>query len=113
MDPFASLTVTYGVSMIFSLVLHYVLGTKTNLIGEYHKLNWAPFVLGMVIIGLEVGFIYAYRVGWKVNSAQVVSSSFLAIVLMAVGYFIYKEEITATKIIGMAICLIGLYFINK
>jgi len=30
-----------------------------------------------------------------------------------VGALLYHEAITANKVIGMVICLIGLYFINK
>lgn len=30
-----------------------------------------------------------------------------------VGALLYYEAITANKVIGMVICLIGLYFINK
>lgn len=112
-NPFASLTVTYGVGAISSLILYYMLNTNTNLLKEYTHLNWAPFVLGIVIVGLEVGFIYAYKAGWAVSTASVVQSSFLAIALILVGYLLYKETINSSKIIGILICMVGLYFINK
>ncbi len=65
MNPFASLSVTYLVGALASLVLYFVLGSAGNLIREYGKLNWAPFVLGIVIVGLEVGWIYAYKAGCR------------------------------------------------
>ena len=55
MDPFASLTVTYLVGAAVSGILYFLLGTSTNLLKEYSKLNWAPVVLGVVIVGLEAG----------------------------------------------------------
>ena len=80
---------------------------------EYSHMNWAPIVLGIVIVGLEVGFIYAYKAGWQVSTASIVQSAFLALALLVVGYAVYSEPLTASKIIGMLICLVGLYFINK
>ena len=64
-------------------------------------------------MGLEVGFIYAYKAGWPVNAASLVASAFLAVVLIFVGFLVYKEPITVSKLIGIAICMVGLYFINK
>ena len=59
MNPFASLTITYLVGAIVSVVMYFVLNKDADLLKEYSKANWAPFVLGIVIVGLEVGFLYA------------------------------------------------------
>lgn len=112
MNPLASLTITYAIGMIISLVLYFVLGEDTNLIKEYQKLNWAPFVLGIVIVGLEVGWIYAYKAGWPVSVAQIVQAAFLAVILFFVGYVFYKEPISWNKIVGIIVCLVGLGLIN-
>lgn len=112
-NPFASLTISYVVGAISSVILYYALNKDANLLKEYTHTNWAPFTLGIVIVGLEVGFIYAYKAGWAVSAASITQSSFLAIALIIVGYLLYSEAITANKIIGILICMIGLYFINK
>ena len=95
-----------------SLALYHLLGNEGSLIKEYGKLNWAPFVLGFVVVGLEVGWIYAYKAGWKVSTAFIVQSAFLALVLLLVGYFLYHETLTWNKLVGVALCMIGLVFIN-
>ena len=112
MNPFASLTVTYLVGAVFSFILFKVLGSGDSLTAEYSKLNWAPFVLGLVIVGLEVGYIYAYKAGWPVSTAQIVQASVLAVILIFVGYFLYKESLTWNKIVGILICMAGLGLIN-
>ena len=112
MNPFASLIVTYLVGAVASAVLYFVLGSDGNLLKEYGKLNWSPVVLGIVIVGLEAGWIYAYKAGWQISVGFIVSSAFLAIVLLLVGYFLYHEALTWNKILGAAVCLIGLAFIN-
>ena len=113
MNPLASLTVTYAIGAVASAVLYYVLNKGGSLIREYARLNWSPFVLGIAIVGLEAGFIYAYKAGWMVSTAQIVQSSFLAIALLAVGFFLYHEQLNASKVIGVLICMVGLYFINR
>lgn len=112
MNPFASLTITYLVGAVVSAVIYFAFNKGGNLIDEYTKLNWAPFVLGIVIVGLEVGFIFAYQAGWQVSTASIVQSSFLAVALIFVGWLLYHESLTWNKLVGVVICLIGLVFIN-
>ena len=112
MNPFASLTVTYLVGALLSGILYYALGNHSGLLKEYSKLNWAPIVLGIVIVGLEAGYIFAFKAGWQVSTAQVVQAAILAGVLLFVGWLLYHEALTWNKIVGIVICLIGLVFIN-
>lgn len=111
-SPFASLTVTYIVGAIFSAVMHCVTQPGSNILKEFSKMNWAPFALGLVVVGLEVGWIYAYKAGWQVSTGMIVQSAFLAVVLIFVGFLLYQEPITWNKLVGIAICLVGLVFIN-
>ena len=111
-NPFASLTVTYLIGTVVSCAMYYILNRNANLLKEIRLTNWAPIVLGIVIVGLEVGFIYAFRAGWQISMAQIVSSAVLAVILIFVGYLLYHETITWNKIIGIIICLAGLVLIN-
>ena len=112
MNPFASLTITYLVGAVASGILFFILGHGENLIQEYRKMNWAPLVLGIVIVGLEAGWIYAYKAGWQVSTGFIVQSAFLAVVLIFVGHLLYHEAMTWNKLVGVGICLVGLVFIN-
>ena len=111
-NPFASLTVTYTVGAICSTAMYFILDKQANIVKEIAKMNWAPYVLGLVVVGLEVGFIYAYKAGWQVSTASIVQSSFLAVILIFVGLLLYNEALTWNKIVGVLICLVGLVFIN-
>ena len=112
MNPFASLTITYLIGAVTSILLFFFLGHNDSLIREYSKINWAPFILGIVIVGLEAGWIYAYKAGWQVSTGFIVQSSFLAVTLIIVGCFLYHESLTWNKLVGAAVCMIGLVFIN-
>ena len=110
--PFASFTVTYLTGAVLSAVLYYVLAPQANLVRECSRLNWAPFALGIVIVGLEGGWLYAYKAGWQVNTGFIVQSAFVSVLLLFVGYFLYREALSWNKLLGTAICLLGLVFIN-
>ena len=112
-NPLAALTVTYMMACLTSGILYFVLNRgSANLIAEYSKLNWVPFVFGLVLVALEVGFIYAYKAGWQVNTAATVQSAFLAVALIFVGLLLYHEPLTWNKLAGVGICIVGLVFIN-
>ena len=111
-NPLASLTVTYGVGAVVSGALYFLLNKNGSLLQEYRSLNWAPFVLGIVIVGLEVGFLYAYRAGWKISTASIVQSAFLAVALVIVGALLYHEKVGWNQLVGVGLCLAGLVFIN-
>ena len=110
--PFASLTVTYLTGAVLSAILYYVLAPQANLVKECSRLNWAPFALGIVIVGLEGGWLYAYKAGWQVNTGFIVQSAFVSVLLLFVGFFLYHEALSWNKLLGTAICLLGLVFIN-
>ena len=112
-DPLASLTVTYLVAALMSGALFFALHRGGNLLSEYQHLNIAPAILGIAIVGLEAGWIYAFKAGWQVSTGFIVQSAFLAVALLAVGYLLYHEALSWNKVVGIAICLVGLFFINR
>ena len=111
-SPFASLTVTYLVGAVVTAVMHFLTHPGEDILKQATQMNWAPYVLGVVIVGLEVGWIYAYKAGWQVSTGAIVQSAFLAVALIFVGALVYREPITWNKITGIVICIIGLVFIN-
>lgn len=113
LDPLASLLITYTVGSIFSVALYFCTVENANLVREFSNLNWCPFLLGLAIVGLEAGNIYMYKAGWNMNTGFIVQSVMLAAALIVCGYLLYGESITFNKVIGVLICIVGLYFINK
>ena len=113
MDAMASMTITYLVGALCSAILFFLLNKNGSLLQEYAKTNWATIFLGVSVVGLEVGFIYAYKNGWAVSTASIVQSAFLAVALLVVGALLYHEPVNFCKMIGVGLCLVGLYFLNR
>lgn len=111
-NAFASLTVTYLVAAGVSFTTFLISSKGKNIFTELEKTNWTTFVLGIVIIGLELGYILAYRNGWPMSTASVTANIALAIALIVVSLVFYKETITVKQIAGIVLCGGGLVLIN-
>ena len=112
-DPLASLSVTYAVGAVVSAALYFLLGRGGSLAREYTHLNWTAIALGVAIVGLEVGSIYLYKVGWTVSTGPLVKNICVMVAMVLLGALVYRETITPTKLVGIIICLIGVVIINK
>lgn len=113
LNTFAGLIVTYSVGIVGSIVMFFATSKGNSLVGKFHNLNWTSFVLGIAVVGLEAGFVLLYRAGWNISTGQVITSVLLAVVLIFVGKFFFHEPFTVKKFFGIALCMIGLYLINK
>lgn len=111
-NSFAVLSITYLVAAVLSFIMFFVTAKGKNILTEFTKANWAPFVLGIVIIGLELGYILAYRNGWKMNTVSVTANISLAVILIFVAFLFYKETLTVRQIIGVFVCAGGLALIS-
>ena len=112
-QPFASLTLTYLVSAGISLILFFVFSESKDLLAEMSKANWATYLLGIVLVLLEVGWIYMYRVGWKISVASVVANIGLACTLLFVGVLFYKEVLTIRQLAGILLCMASMFLLAK
>lgn len=111
-NSFAALSITYGVAAVVSFIMFFATSKSKNILTEFAKTNWSSFVLGIVIVGLELGYILAYRNGWKMNTVSVTANITLAVILILVAFIFYKESITAKQIIGIFVCAGGLLLIS-
>lgn len=113
-NTLASLSITYAIATIFtffSVCLNN--GSLKGVSLQFKNINWTSFLLGILIVGLEYGYIQAYRAGWSVSICSLVTNICLAIVLIFVGNLLYKEHISMNQSVGILLCIVGLFFINK
>jgi len=112
-NTFASLSITYLVAMICSVIMYFITGENKNFLQELSKTNWTTLVLGISIVGLEFGYLWIYRVGWKISTANLFTSISLTCVLLIIGFLIYKEVLSFRQILGIGVCVLGLILLAK
>ena len=112
-NTFGALVVTYLMGAFLSAVLFVASVKPQNIMPEMAKLNWTSFVLGIAIVGLEAGYVFLYRAGWKVSNGSLTANICLAVALLAIGPLLYNESISVRQLVGVVICAVGLFLISK
>ena len=85
---------------------------KDGLRESLKQLNWASFALAFTLVGLEIGFLLAYRTGWSINIAGLASNATVSILLIPVGFYLFREHLTRTNAIGVVLAILGLILMN-
>lgn len=112
-NPMFSLSITYGIALIISIILFFIMKDDNSIKANIKELNWASILLGVSIVLLELGFLLAYRVGWNIGTASIISTIVVTITLVPIGIMYFKENISIKNIIGILICIAGIILINK
>lgn len=112
-NPFSSLIVTYLTASIITVITFLFYYTDKSFIQSLEELNWTSVVLGVAIVGLELGYLLAYRSGWNISVGSLVANILLAIMLIPVGMLFYQEGFSFNKTLGIVFCMIGLLLLNK
>lgn len=111
--PFAALFTTYLTAALICILMYFMSKPDKSLWESFKDLNWTSLVLGFSIIGLELGYLLAYRAGWKISVGSLVANIALAIALIPIGILLFKEGFEFNKFLGVIFCLIGLVLINR
>lgn len=111
-NPAISMLVSYGVAIIITLMLWPLFGRSANVIDDFRALNISSVLVGISIVGVELGFLLAYRYGWQLNLAALTSSTALAVFLVLIGWVIFHEGWSIKHTVGAVLCLSGLYLLH-
>jgi len=112
-NPFITLLITYVTASIFALVAFKFYKTDKGFFQSLTELNWTSIALGFSIVGIEFGYLMAYRTGWNIGIGSLLANIILAIVLIPIGVLFFKDGFGVNKIFGVLFCIIGLILMNK
>lgn len=111
-NPLLSLSAVYATAMLASLAIYPFYSSGSGLRQEFGELNWTSLALGLAIVGLEVGFLLAYRSGWQISLVGMVSNSAVALLLIPIGVLFFQDTLSQMNIVGIVFCFIGLILVN-
>ena len=112
-NPFAAIIIAYVIGISLGVVgLAFDRGGG-SLLDSVKDSNWAVVAIGAGALIIEVGFLLAYRAGWNLSTASVITTVSVAVILIPVGMFVFKEHLSLRSAAGIACCLLGLYLITK
>lgn len=116
LNPFVALIVTYAFALIISVISYFIFVPNTNLgtlITSVKEANIPSILLGATAVGLELGYLLTYRMGWNISFASLLANTSVAFILIPIGIIIFKEKISVTALTGIVFCITGLILISK
>jgi drug/metabolite transporter (DMT)-like permease len=106
--PLVSLLVTYLASALLPFF-----PPAGGVRAAFGALNWTSVALALAVVGIEIGFLLAYRAGWGISVAALVVNVIVTVALLPVGVALFREWLSATQIVGLVVCVAGLVLLNR
>jgi len=111
-NPIVSLIVTYLTAAVVCLIMLPFYPSSEGIASSLKKVNWASFALGIFVVGLELGFLLAYKAGWNISLAQLCSNLLVSILLIPIGILFFQDKLTFVNIIGIILCFSGFILVS-
>jgi drug/metabolite transporter (DMT)-like permease len=109
--PLLSVAVTYAAALLVTLALWPLSPGETPKLSQISKLNWATLGVAVSAVGIEIGFLLAYRAGWNINIGSMIVSVAVALLLIPTGALMFHERLSAANVTGIVLCLAGLVLV--
>ncbi len=106
------LVVTYLTSNIIALILLLVNG-NFDLAAEIKKLNAFPFILGIAIVLIDLGFILAYRNNGNMAILAPLVNGVSNSVIVLIAIIFFKEKVSIYQGLGLIFCILGVVLLSK
>jgi hypothetical protein len=75
--------------------------------------HWSVALVGLGIVGIEVGFLLAYRDGWPLASTAVTATTLVALALLPIGVLVFREALSAPRVAGLLLAVSGLWLLAR
>ena len=112
-NPFFVIVIAYVVGIALCVLLAFAYPAKKGMIETFKASNWAVFTLGAAAALIELGFLLAYRTGWRISIAAVATNAAAALVLIPIGLLIFKDHLSLRNLIGLIFCIVGLALVIR
>ena len=111
--PVVSIVASYITAIVLSLGILIAFPLRAPVMTEVRRLNWATVAVGLSIVAVEVGFLLAYRAGWRVSIASVTANVTVALLLLPTGVLMFHEKLSPTNVVGLLFCVVGLVLVAR
>lgn len=112
-NPAVATLAAYLVATVATAATLPMLAREAPLGAAFRTLNWSTIVVGIAIVGIEMGYLLAYRAGWTLSTASVTANVALAVVLLGIGTIAFREPWSLSRVAGVGFCILGLWLVNR
>lgn len=112
LHPLAFLVGVYIVALVATLGLWVAFPALGPTGVQAGDMVWVV-MLGIALVGIEFGFLMAYRNGWTVSVAPTFSNVTLALIMAPIGLIFLREKLGWQGASGLALCVCGLILMAR
>ena len=113
MNPFHATAIAYGLGILVCAILGFTYPTNRSVTSSLKLTNWAVLAMGVGAAAIEVGFMLAYRVGWKISLTAIATNVAASAILIPIGLLMFREQISPRNFLGVVFCLVGLMLVMR
>jgi drug/metabolite transporter (DMT)-like permease len=107
------LTIVYLIALVICFVLGLIDRGDKSLWESARQMNWVVLLLAVSILGIELSWIFVIRSGGNISSTGLLANVSVAVLILPLGLFLFREKLSTTNLIGIAICILGLILVAK
>ncbi|HEX8090950.1 MAG TPA: hypothetical protein VF762_18980 [Blastocatellia bacterium] len=112
-NPFFVLTLAYAVGMVTCIACGLFFPSGKSFLDSIRESNRAACGVGIAVVLIEIGFLLAYREGWKISTAAVAANVAVTVLLIPIGVGVYKEQLSLRVVAGVIFCVLGLILVTR
>jgi multidrug transporter EmrE-like cation transporter len=106
-NPFGVLIIVYGLAMIACCVLAPLAGKPIALADVKRLMSWPACLVALAVVGIEVGYLLAYRNGWTLGTTFAVTSVAAVTLLAVLGVAWFGDHVDGKRVLGLVLALAG------
>lgn len=108
MNPFVAMIFAYAAGIILLAICGIAFTSKKSFVDSFKESNWAVFAVGAGAACIELGFLLAYRAGWRISVTAIATNVAATAFLVPIGIIVFKDHLSWRNILGLLFCVLGL-----
>lgn len=111
--PFVVLAIAYAAACLMCLCLAFipVIGRIPSIDELRASIAWPTWMVAFSIIGIEAGYLLAYRSGWSIGLAFAVASTVTIVALAAISAACFGSPLHLRRLAGIALACLSLWLL--
>jgi drug/metabolite transporter (DMT)-like permease len=110
-NPFIVIAIAYFLGIIACALLAPGVGKPIGLADAALLRHWPVWVLAGSVVGIEVGYLLAYRAGWPLATTTGITYTATMVLLAIIGAAYFSEGISPRRAAGVVLAIGGVWLL--
>src|SRR5262249_5621111 len=112
-NPLHATAIAYLFGIAVCAILGFTYTSNRSISSSLKMANWAVIGMGVGAAAIEVGFMLAYRMGWRLSITAVSTNVTATVILIPIGLLVFREHLSLRHVLGVSCCILGLLLVVR